>query len=120
PFHGGRVLARRGVRPIASAEPEEDAPAPLRVSAFLEQRREVAEAVGRQWPDVHGSVPYAREGRRRGPHGPSFDRPSTGSYAPPVAEISPNPGRWAFRPIPPEPRSIVALIGARVLDAELA
>jgi type IV secretory pathway ATPase VirB11/archaellum biosynthesis ATPase len=37
-----------------------------------------------------------------------------------VAEISPNPGRWAFRPIPPEPRSIVELIGARVLDAELA
>ena len=51
---------------------------------------------------------------------PSFDRPTSGSYAPPVAEISPNPGRWAFRPIPPDPRSVVELIGAHVLDAELA
>ena len=29
-------------------------------------------------------------------------------------------GRWAFRPIPPEPRSIVELIRTGVLDAELA
>lgn len=29
-------------------------------------------------------------------------------------------GRWAFRPIPPEPRSIVGLIGDGTLDAELA
>ena len=37
-----------------------------------------------------------------------------------MADSSPAPGRWAFRPIPPEPRSIVALIGDRTLDAELA
>jgi hypothetical protein len=37
-----------------------------------------------------------------------------------VADLSPTPGRWAFRPIPPEPRSIVELIGSGVLDAELA
>jgi hypothetical protein len=42
------------------------------------------------------------------------------SYAPSVADTSPAPGRWAFRPIPPEPRSIVALIRDGTLDAELA
>jgi len=36
-----------------------------------------------------------------------------------VADTSPAPGRWAFRPIPPEPRSIVALIVDGTLDAEL-
>lgn len=41
-------------------------------------------------------------------------------YAPPVADISPARGGWAFRPIPPEPRSIVALIGTGLLDTELA
>ena len=49
-----------------------------------------------------------------------FDRLSPGPYAPPVADISPASRRWAFRPIPPEPRSIVELIGTGVLDAELA
>lgn len=29
-------------------------------------------------------------------------------------------GRWAFRPVPPEPRSVVELIRAGTLDAELA
>ena len=33
-----------------------------------------------------------------------------------MADISPARGRWAFRPIPPEPRSIVELIGSGTLD----
>ncbi len=37
-----------------------------------------------------------------------------------MADISPARGRWAFRPTPPEPRSIVELIRAGTLDAELA
>ncbi len=37
-----------------------------------------------------------------------------------MADISPARDRWAFRPIPPEPRSIVELIGSGTLDAELA
>lgn len=35
-----------------------------------------------------------------------------------MADIS--PAHWAFRPIPPEPRSIVELIASGTLDAELA
>ena len=44
------------------------------------------------------------------------------SYRPesPMADASPSPGRWAFRPLPPEPRSVVELIRAGTLDAELA
>jgi len=37
-----------------------------------------------------------------------------------VADTSPARGRWAFRPLPPEPRSIVELIRSGTLDAELA
>jgi len=37
-----------------------------------------------------------------------------------LPESSPPGGGWAFRPIPPEPRSIVALIRDGILDAELA
>src|SRR5260221_1266328 len=37
-----------------------------------------------------------------------------------VADTSPAQGRWAFRPVPPEPRSIVELIRGGTLDAELA
>ena len=37
-----------------------------------------------------------------------------------MADISRTQGRWAFRLVPPEPRSIVELIGSGVLDAELA
>lgn len=37
-----------------------------------------------------------------------------------MADTSPVRGRWAFRPVPPEPRSIVELIRAGTLDAELA
>jgi type IV secretory pathway ATPase VirB11/archaellum biosynthesis ATPase len=37
-----------------------------------------------------------------------------------VADISRTQRRWAFRLVPPEPRSIVELIGSGVLDAELA
>jgi hypothetical protein len=37
-----------------------------------------------------------------------------------VADISRTQGRWAFRLVPPQPRSIVELIGSGVLDAELA
>lgn len=37
-----------------------------------------------------------------------------------MAETSPARGRWAFRPVPPTPRSIVELIRAGTLDAELA
>ncbi len=37
-----------------------------------------------------------------------------------MADTSPAPSRWAFRTIPPEPRSIVELIQSGVLDAELA
>ena len=34
-----------------------------------------------------------------------------------MADASPSPGRWAFRPLPPEPRSVVELIRAGTLDA---
>lgn len=37
-----------------------------------------------------------------------------------MADTSPASGRWAFRPIPPTPRSIVELIRAGTLDAGLA
>lgn len=37
-----------------------------------------------------------------------------------MADTSPARGRWAFRPVPPDPRSIVELIRAGTLDAELA
>ena len=37
-----------------------------------------------------------------------------------MAETLPARGRWAFRPVPPTPRSIVELIRAGTLDAELA
>jgi hypothetical protein len=37
-----------------------------------------------------------------------------------VADTSPARGRWAVRPVPPEPRSIVELIRDGTLDAELA
>jgi hypothetical protein len=37
-----------------------------------------------------------------------------------VADFSPARDRWAFRPIPPEPRSIVELIRSGTLDTELA
>ncbi len=37
-----------------------------------------------------------------------------------MADTSPAPRRWASRPVPPEPRSIVELIRTGVLDAELA
>ncbi len=37
-----------------------------------------------------------------------------------MADISPAHGRWAFRPVPPQPRSIVALIRDGTLDSELA
>ena len=37
-----------------------------------------------------------------------------------MADASPSPGRWAFRPLAPEPRSVVELIRAGTLDAELA
>ena len=55
-----------------------------------------------------------------GPAPPPFDRLAPGSYAPTVPDLTPAPDRWALRPIPPEPRSIVELIGSGVLDAELA
>ncbi len=37
-----------------------------------------------------------------------------------MADTSPARARWAFRPVPPEPRSIVELIRTGSLDAELA
>jgi hypothetical protein len=37
-----------------------------------------------------------------------------------MADTSPARGRWAFRPLAPEPRSIVELIRSGTLDAELA
>lgn len=37
-----------------------------------------------------------------------------------MAETPRRPGRWVFRPIPPEPRSIAELIRSGTLDAELA
>lgn len=37
-----------------------------------------------------------------------------------MADTAPGRGRWAFRPIPPEPRSIAELIRTGTLDAELA
>ncbi len=43
-----------------------------------------------------------------------------GPYAPPVSDIPPARSRWAFRPTPPKPRSIVALLRDGTLDAELA
>jgi hypothetical protein len=50
----------------------------------------------------------------------TFDAPQGRPYAPPVAETSPARGRWTFRHVPPTPRSIVELIRAGTLDAELA
>jgi hypothetical protein len=50
----------------------------------------------------------------------SFDAPGARPYAPPVAETSSQRGRWAVRHVPPTPRSIVELIRAGTLDAELA
>ena len=50
----------------------------------------------------------------------TFDAPEGRPYAPPVAETSPARGRWSFRHVPPTPRSIVELIRAGTLDAELA
>jgi hypothetical protein len=49
-----------------------------------------------------------------------FDAPRTRPYAPTVAETSPPRGRWAIRHVPPTPRSIVELLRAGTLDAELA
>jgi hypothetical protein len=49
-----------------------------------------------------------------------FDARRGRPYARPVADISRARGRPAFRPIPPEPRSIVELIRTGTLDAELA
>jgi flagellar protein FlaI len=37
-----------------------------------------------------------------------------------VADISTGPGRWAVRPVVPQPRSVVELISTGTLDAELA
>ena len=37
-----------------------------------------------------------------------------------MANTSAARGRWAFRPVPPEPRSIIELIRGRTLDSELA
>ena len=37
-----------------------------------------------------------------------------------MANTFPARGRWAFRPVPPEPRSIIELIRAGTMDAELA
>ncbi len=50
----------------------------------------------------------------------TFDALRTRPYAPTVAETSPVRGRWAIRHVPPTPRSIVELIRAGTLDAELA
>lgn len=50
----------------------------------------------------------------------TFDAPEGQPYAPTVAESSPARGRWAIRHVPPTPRSIVELIRAGTLDAELA
>ena len=50
----------------------------------------------------------------------TFDAPLGRPYAQPVAETSPGRGRWAIRHVPPTPRSIVELIRAGTLDAELA
>jgi hypothetical protein len=52
--------------------------------------------------------------------GRPFDAPRARPYAPNVAETSPSRGRWAIRHVPPTPRSIVELIRAGTLDAELA
>ena len=63
-------------------------------------------------------------GKRPGGHrvrrGRTFDAPEGRPYAPTVAETSPVRGRWAIRHVPPTPRSIVELIRAGTLDAELA
>ncbi len=50
----------------------------------------------------------------------TFDALRTRPYAPTVAETSPARGRWTIRHVPPTPRSIVELIRAGTLDAELA
>ena len=61
-----------------------------------------------------------RPGGRRVKRGRTFDAPEGRPYAPTVAETSPVRGRWAIRHVPPTPRSIVELIRAGTLDAELA
>ena len=63
-------------------------------------------------PDAHLTLP---EGSRRLVH-PTRISP-TGV---PVTDPSIAPGGWAFRPVPPEARSVVAWIADGVLDARLA
>ena len=77
------------------------------------------EVRGRRARTGHGGMvglrALRRDGRRcltvSGPGrtlaAPSRDHPRSES---PVADTSPTRGGWAFRPLPPEPRSIVALI----------
>jgi hypothetical protein len=90
------------------------------------------------------AIGRADRGRRRGPTlrgagaaggrpGEVFDAPGGRPYAgrpesgatieslgDPLADTSPSWGRWAVRHVPPTPRSIVELLRAGTLDAELA
>src|SRR5512143_4122099 len=61
----------------------------------------------------------AFDARRGRPYAPRPTHP-TRSRGVIVADPSPARGRWAFRPVPPEPRSIVELIRGGTLDSELA
>ena len=87
----GAVAGRRGVGPVAAAEAEERAPAPLRIAAFLEERRQVGELIGGERLDrralgsrccgrrlLRAWLPWLRSLRRWHPdHSlpqPSFDR----------------------------------------------
>ena len=49
-----------------------------------------------------------------------FDPPRHSSTLSPMADLSPARGRWAFRPVAPQPRSIITLIREGTLDTELA
>lgn len=74
---------------------------------------------GLRWP-VEPSVRSPRDRPCLRPRVATFDAPLTRPYAQAVAETSPERGRWAIRHVPPTPRSIVELIRAGTLDAELA
>ena len=50
----GAIAGSRRIRPVATLEPEIGAPAPLRVAAFVEQFREVCEAIRSERLDAGG------------------------------------------------------------------
>ena len=70
----GPVLRRGRVGPVAAADPEVGAPAPLRVAALLEERGKVGQAIRGQRLDVERHGHASRHGQRlRNLHGGPVD-----------------------------------------------